>query len=388
MQEDVCRPEANPTLKRRPRSSKSQPNGSDFTLQESSTVKRRPKSRDKEPDGFSELAAANGEPAGSGQPNTTQPLAFQNGTATVKRRPASNAGATEQPEPHPQGQPQVSPPQVSAASRRNSVEQAAPGSADGGPVRKPKPPVSPKPIVAQIKRQGGPQTPPHSAPNKSIPLPGPGTPGSPGTHTANVCVCVCVCARIITLVKSDFFIAQAYCLHSVFPFPSVEGKKIPPPVSPKPAPPPTAPKPAKLVHSMTSPSCQSTSTAPAPVKQHSLVSRQTSSPPAFPPTNIPSPPNAKPLSPPSQSPHTPQTPTTPQTPATPSPTPPPVKPPRSSIGGVSVDSGMPGGGVTTPTPTTTDFSVDFLVQQKLEETSASLAAALQAVEDKILHQEE
>ncbi|TWW69442.1 Caskin-1 CASK-interacting protein 1 [Takifugu flavidus] len=353
-QEDISRPETNPTLKRRPRSSKSQHNGSDFTLQESSTVKRRPKSRDKEPDGFADLATANGQPAGTPQPNTTQPVAFQNGTATMKRRPAPDAGVTERPEPQPQPQPQYqSPPQVTAAPRRNSVEQSAPVNNDGGPVRKPKPPVSPKPIVAQIKRQGGPQTPPHPAVNRSVPLPGPGTPGSP-----------------------------------------VEGKKIPPPVSPKPAPPPTAPKPAKLVHSMTIASCQSTSAAPAPVKQHSLMARQTSSPPAFPPSNIPSPPNAKPLSPSSQSPHTPQTPTTPQTPqtpqtpATPSPTPPPVKPPRSSIGGVSVDIGTSGGGVTTPVATATDFNVDFLVQQKLEETSASLAAALQAVEDKILHQED
>lgn len=63
------------------------------------------------------------------------------------------------------------------------MEQSAPVNNDGGPVRKPKPPVSPKPIVAQIKRQGGPQTPPHPAVNKSVPLPGPGTPGSPGTDT-------------------------------------------------------------------------------------------------------------------------------------------------------------------------------------------------------------
>lgn len=49
---------------------------------------------------------------------------------------------------------------------------------------------------------------------------------------------------------------------------------------------------------------------------------------------------------------------------------------------------MTGGGVTTPTPTSTDFAVDSLVHQKLEETSASLAAALQAVEDKILRHEE
>ncbi|KAJ8345196.1 hypothetical protein SKAU_G00293890, partial [Synaphobranchus kaupii] len=49
------------------------------------------------------------------------------------------------------------------------------------------------------------------------------------------------------------------------------------------------------------------------------------------------------------------------------PTPPPVKPPRSSISGASIDSSGP-----------TDTA-----QQKLEETSASLAAALQAVEEKI-----
>ncbi|XP_038548953.1 caskin-1 isoform X4 [Micropterus salmoides] len=346
-QEDISRVEATATLKRRPRSSKTHPNGSDFTLQESSTVKRRPKSRDKEPEGFADLAGANGEPMVGGQPNTTQPVPYQNGTATMKRRLVSDTGVTEQPPPQPQPQHQPQP-QVTAAPRRDSVDQGTPVGNEGGPVRKPKPPVSPKPVVGQIKRQGGPQTPPPPATNKRVPLPGPGTPGSP-----------------------------------------VEGKKIPPPVSPKPVPPPTAPKPAKLIHSMTSP--PSPIPAPNPVKQHPAVARQTSSPPSFPPSNIPSPPNAKPLSPSSQSPHTPQTPTTPQTPqtpATPSPTPPPVKPPRSSIGGVSVDSGMVGGGVTAPATTTTDFGVDSLVHQKLEETSASLAAALQAVEDKILRQED
>ncbi|XP_039893229.1 caskin-1 isoform X6 [Simochromis diagramma] len=342
-QEDISNAEATATLKRRPRSSKPHTNGSDFTLQESSTVKRRPKSRDKEPEGYAELATANGEPANTGQPNTTQPVPYQNGTATVKRRPVSDAGVIEQPQPQPQTQPQVT-----AAPRRDSLDQGAPVANEGGPVRKPKPPVSPKPVVAQIKRQGGPQTPPQPVSNKRVPLPGPGTPGSP-----------------------------------------VEGKKIPPPVSPKPAPPPTAPKPAKLIHSVTGPALSTP--ASAPPKQHSAVARQTSSPPSFPPSNTPSPPNAKPTSPSSQSPHTPQTPTTPQTPqtpATPSPTPPPVKPPRSSIGGVSVDSGMSGGGVTAPAATTTEFGVDSLVHQKLEETSASLAAALQAVEDKILRQED
>ncbi|KAM3597850.1 uncharacterized protein V6R79_010135 [Siganus canaliculatus] len=344
--EDISRVESTATLKRRPRSSKPQPNGSDFTLQESSTVKRRPKSRDKEPEGFADMAAANGEPVEAGQPNTTQPAPYQNGMATVKRRPVSDTGVTEQPQPQPQYQPQPQSqpqPQVTAP-RRDSVDQAG---HEGGVVRKPKPPVSPKPVVAQIKRQGGPQTPPNPASSKRVPLPGPGTPGSP-----------------------------------------VEGKKIPPPVSPKPTPPPTAPKPAKLIHSMTSPPSPTPNQAPAPVKQHSAVARQTSSPPSFTPSNIPSPPNTKQPSPSSQSPHTPPTPTTPQTPATPSPTPPPVKPPRSSIGGVSVDSGVTGGGVTTPAPLTTDFGVDLLVHQKLEETSASLAAALQAVEDKILRQED
>ncbi|XP_012713303.2 caskin-1 isoform X2 [Fundulus heteroclitus] len=344
-------PEATGTLKRRPRISKSHPNGSDFTLQESSTVKRRPKSRDKEPEGFAEMAAANGEAVGSGQPNTTQPVPYQNGTATVKRRRPSDAGVTEQPQPQPQLQHQPqnqAPQQVTAAPRRDSVDQGAPAVNEGGPVRKPKPPVSPKPVVAQIKRQGGPQTPPHAAPNKRVPLPGPGTPGSP-----------------------------------------VEGKKIPPPVSPKPAPPPTAPKPAKLMHSMTSPA--SPTSASTQAKQHSAVARQTSSPTSFLPCNSPNPPVPKPTSPSSQSPHTPQTPTTPQTPqtpATPSPTPPPVKPPRSSIGGVSVDSGIAGGAVSPQASTTADFGVDSLVHQKLEETSASLAAALQAVEDKILRQDD
>uniref|UniRef100_A0A3B3XFV3 CASK interacting protein 1 n=1 Tax=Poecilia mexicana TaxID=48701 RepID=A0A3B3XFV3_9TELE len=331
-------PEATGTLKRRPRISKSHPNGSDFTLQESSTVKRRPKSREKEPEGFAEMAAANGEVVGAGQPNTTQPMPYQNGTATIKRRPPSEAGVTEQPQPQQQ---------VTPSPRRDSTDQGAPAVNEGGPLRKPKPPVSPKPVVAQIKRQGGPQTPPQAALNKRVPLPGPGTPGSP-----------------------------------------VEGKKIPPPVSPKPAPPPTAPKPAKLIHSMTSPA--SPTSVSTQVKQHSVVARQTSSPTSFLPCNSSNPPVAKPTSPSSQSPHTPQTPTTPQTPqtpATPSPTPPPVKPPRSSIGGVSVDSGITGGAVT-PQASTTDFGVDSLVHQKLEETSASLAAALQAVEDKILRQDD
>ncbi|XP_034045652.1 caskin-1 isoform X9 [Thalassophryne amazonica] len=339
-QDDVSGEETT-TLKRRPCGSKPHPNGSDFTLQESSTVKRRPKSRDKEPEGFADLSRANSEPVHNMAANTMQPTPYQNGTATVKRHPEADAGVTEQPQLPPQHQTQVA-----AGLRRDSVDQAVPVGTEGGQMKKPKPPVSPKPVVAQIKRQGGPQTPPQPASNKRIPLPGPGTPGSP-----------------------------------------VEGKKIPPPVSPRPVPPPTAPKPAKLIHSMTIP--PSSLPAPAPVKQqHPVVARQTSSPPFFPSSNTSSPPSTKTPTPPAQSPHTPQTPTTPVTPATPSPTPPPVKPPRSSIGGVSVDSGMAGVGVAPQTGTTVDFGIDSLVHQKLEETSASLAAALQAVEDKILRQED
>nr|XP_057906151.1 caskin-1 isoform X7 [Doryrhamphus excisus] len=342
-QEDISRVEATATLKRRPRGSKTHPNGSDFTLQESSTVKRRPKSRDKEPEGYTELAGPIGEPPGSGPPNTTQPVPYQNGTATVKRRPVSDVGVTEQPQPQPQTQPQTQPQsQVTSVPRRDSLDQGVPVGGDGAPVKKPKPPVSPKPVVAQIKRQGGAQNPPQTASNKRVPLPGPGTPGSP-----------------------------------------VEGKKIPPPVSPKPAPPPTAPKPAKLIHSMTSPPSPTPATPPA--KLHPAVARQTSSPPSLSQSNTP---NVKLPSPSPQSPHTPQTPTTPQTPQTPATPSPPVKPPRSSIGGVSVDSGMAAVGVTAPVTPTPDFGVDSLVHQKLEETSASLAAALQAVEDKILRQED
>lgn len=194
--------EATATLKRRTRSSKSYPNGSDFTLQESSTVKRRPKSRDKEPEGLADLAGANGEPDGTG-PANTQPVPYQNGTATVKRRPTSDVGVTEQPQPQSQPHPQhhtQSQPQVTSAPCRDSVDHGAPVGTEGGPVRKPKPPVSPKPIVAQIKRQGGPLTPPQATSNKRVPLPGPGTPGSPGT-----CVCVRVCLHAACMQKDFLF---------------------------------------------------------------------------------------------------------------------------------------------------------------------------------------
>ncbi|XP_045567275.1 caskin-1 isoform X1 [Salmo salar] len=194
--DELSRVDATATLKRRPRCNKPHPNGSRFTLTESSTVKRRPKSRDKEPEGFSESGiaditgtsntwAVNTGAANAGAVTGPEPaVPYENGTATVKRRPVYEMGEAEEPSPI-----QATPP------LRDSSDLGGPGVMAGGeaggavtPVRKPKPPVSPKPVLAQMRRQSS---------SRRVPLPGPGTPGSP-----------------------------------------VETKKIPPPVSPKPAPPP------------------------------------------------------------------------------------------------------------------------------------------------------
>uniref|UniRef100_A0A8C5S646 CASK interacting protein 1 n=1 Tax=Laticauda laticaudata TaxID=8630 RepID=A0A8C5S646_LATLA len=114
---------------------------------------------------------------------------------------------------------------------------------------------------------------------------------------------------------------------------------IAPPTSPKPTPPPTAPKPK--VHPVLQSVSASCTPAPSPAKQLTPTIKPSSTPPSL----CSSP--AKPLSPGGQSPQTV-----------------PVKPPRSSMAGPSVES-------------------TESVHQKLEETSASLAAALQAVEEKI-----
>ncbi|XP_069065833.1 caskin-1 isoform X2 [Pleurodeles waltl] len=118
----------------------------------------------------------------------------------------------------------------------------------------------------------------------------------------------------------------------------------PPPVSPKPTPPPTAPKPGKA-HAVIQSVSASSTPVPSPAKQTSAIK-----PSSTPPSLCSSP--AKPLTPgqPQQV---------------------PVKPPRSSIAGASVEA------------PSTDTA-----HQKLEETSASLAAALQAVEEKIKLEEE
>ncbi|XP_028977866.1 caskin-1 isoform X2 [Esox lucius] len=154
----------------------------------------------------------------------------------------------------------------------------------------------------------------------------------------------------------------------------VEPRRLPPPVSPKPSPPPTAPKPTKP--SLSSPL---SSSSPLPV------------------SDLPH--NSSPAT----------TPSTPQTPSTPGSTPHPIKPPRSSIAGLSVDlmGGKEGEEVLKEDGREVEkVEVDRRAErrrakeveqakeqnpeekeeehhQRLEETSASLAAALEAVEQKI-----
>ncbi|XP_074866828.1 caskin-1 isoform X2 [Carettochelys insculpta] len=267
---DLAKVEASATLKRRIRAKQSQQDSVKFILTESDTVKRRPKAKDKE-QGLEPAALS----------------VYQNGTGTVKRRPASELSGAEPPPPPPQGPP--------AGDRHNGLEHAPP--AAGGEPRKPvKPPVSPKPVLTpQAQKVPGPPTPT----TKKAPIPSPGSPEVKRVHGT------------------------------------------PPPVSPKPPPPPTAPKPPKPHAALQSVSAGSTPT-PSPAKQLTPTIKPSSTPPSL----CSSP--AKPLSPGGQ------------------PQQVPVKPPRSSIAGPSVESASP-----------------EAAQQKLEETSASLAAALQAVEEKI-----
>ncbi|NXW42748.1 CSKI1 protein, partial [Nyctiprogne leucopyga] len=263
---DLAKVEASATLKRRIRARQSQQDGVRFVLTESDTVKRRPKAKDKEP-------AL--EPA----PLTV----YQNGTGTVKRRPASElSGAEPPPTPPP-------------TARPDGPDYAPPPAEPKKPF---KPPVSPKPVLTQPpQKMPGPLAP---VPKK-VPIPSPGSPEVKRVHGT------------------------------------------PPPVSPKPVPPPTAPKPPKPHAAIQSVSASSTP-APSPARQ--LGTAAAAKPSSTPPSLCSSP--AKPLSPGAQ------------------PQQVPVKPPRSAIAGPSVDSAGP-----------------ELAQQKLEETSASLAAALQAVEEKI-----
>lgn len=146
----LARVEASATLKRRIRAKQSQQENVKFILTESDTVKRRPKAKERE--------------AG---PEPPLPLlsVYQNGTGTVRRRPASEqAGPPELPPPPPPAEP---PP-----SDLLHLPPLPPPDSDA---RKPaKPPVSPKPILAQPvpKIQGSP-----TPASKKVPLPGPGSPG-------------------------------------------------------------------------------------------------------------------------------------------------------------------------------------------------------------------
>ncbi|XP_077426786.1 caskin-1 isoform X2 [Vanacampus margaritifer] len=189
-----------------------------------------------------------------------------------------------------------------------------------------KPPVSPKPSsVALRKTQADPPT-----PTRRVPIPGPDS-----ADTAQ----------------------------------SPETKRVPPPVSPKPRGPPTAPKPGKAT-------VASTATSPAAAAPK----------PSPPPTSSPLPAPDAPSGP-SLSPGLPLTSPSPaQSPSTPSPH--PVKPPRSSIAGLSIDLL----GVQEEEERRKEREQkrhkeeeeeEEGAQHRLEETSASLAAALQAAEHKI-----
>ncbi|XP_072415966.1 caskin-1 isoform X2 [Chiloscyllium punctatum] len=125
---------------------------------------------------------------------------------------------------------------------------------------------------------------------------------------------------------------------------SPEVKRAPPPVSPKPILPPplTPPKPIKP-HTILQSLSAGPTPVPSPAKQPTIKAAST------PPSLCSSP--AKPI-------------------AGAQPQQVPVKPPRSSIAGSS-----------------TEMATTEVAQLKLEETSASLAAALQAVEEKIKHDE-
>eukprot|EP00071_Canis_lupus_P042831 XP_022276388.1 caskin-1 [Canis lupus familiaris] len=193
----LARVEASATLKRRIRAKQSQQENVKFILTESDTVKRRPKAKERE--------------AG---PEPPPPLSvYQNGTGTVRRRPASEqTGPPELPPPPPPAEP---PPPTDLLH----LPPLPPPDTD---TRKPaKPPVSPKPVLAQPvpKIQGSP-----TPASKKVPLPGPGSPEVKRAHGT------------------------------------------PPPVSPKPPPPPTAPKPAKAAAGLQSGSA-SPSPAPSPARQ-------------------------------------------------------------------------------------------------------------------------
>ncbi|KAM9857615.1 uncharacterized protein ACBR49_001227 [Aulostomus maculatus] len=237
-----------------------------------------------------------------------------------------------------------------------------------------RPPVSPKPSTVTVRKaQVDPPT-----PTRRVPIPGPDN-----TETAQ----------------------------------SPEPKRVPPPVSPKPRGPPTAPKPGKAI-------VASATMCPSPAATSPAATTPTPAPkPSTPVSAAPLPAPDTPSGP-SLSPGFPLT-SPAQSPSTPSPH--PVKPPRSSIAGLSIDllggreleeeeerrkeeeerkdkkhkeqeeerkrveeenlkelekKSSSGEGAREEVESNVEQEEE-VVQHRLEETSASLAAALQAVEHKI-----
>lgn len=131
----------------------------------------------------------------------------------------------------------------------------------------------------------------------------------------------------------------------LFPAEVKRAHGTPPPVSPKPPPPPTAPKPAKAAAGLQS---GSASPSPSPARQPpAALTKPASTPPSL---------SASPARPPS-----------PGVPALHV----PAKPPRAAAAAAGPPAAPDGA------------SPGDSARQKLEETSACLAAALQAVEEKI-----
>ncbi|MEQ2290537.1 hypothetical protein AMECASPLE_004206 [Ameca splendens] len=318
----------------------------------------------------------------------TTVITMTTGSETIRRRPRTTeqtqsvTHSNNQPNSPDATQKNVGEPQQNGGVvlRRRPVSEASERTETGRETcewmearKSLKPPVSPKPsTVALRKTQADPPT-----PTRRVPIPGP---------------------------------------ENMEPAQSPEPKRAPPPVSPKPRGPPTAPKPGKAVVSSVAASPGPAATSP--VATSPIPAPRPSSPLAAAPLPAPENPSASSLSP-----GLPLTSTSPaQSPSTPSPH--PVKPPRSSIAGLSID--LLGGreaeeeeerrkekehqrkteqeeeskraedenhgelerktlrrGEAKEESQDEGGQEEEMIQHRLEETSASLAAALQTVEHKI-----
>ncbi|XP_028709689.1 caskin-1 isoform X2 [Peromyscus leucopus] len=242
---------------------------------------------------------------------------------TVKRRPKAKERDTG-PEP---------PPPLSVYQNGTATVRRRPASEQAGPPELPPPPPPAEPPPADLT-----QLPPLPLPdgNARKPVKPPVSPKP-------------ILAQPVTKIQGSPTPAS-----KKVPLPgpgSPEVKRAhgtPPPVSPKPPPPPTAPKPAKAVAGLQS-SSATTSPVPSPARQPPAALVK---PASSPPSQSASP--AKPPSPGAPALHV------------------PAKPPRAAA------SVAPG-----PPAAPDCASPGDSARQKLEETSACLAAALQAVEEKI-----